>query len=146
MSVQKDGFPEMRCFHGPLLARNVSTTDESRSFLVSLAEESVRRMKSSVEKGNRDLLYRAYGQQQQQPFQHQQEMPQPRPGSNSLYQPFYLTPEPLDLNVKLRLEVRNLGHAGAKVFFECVNPAVDLMWAVEEVFRWLYTPEKFPRQ
>ena len=86
-----------------------------------------------------------YGQQQQ-PFQHQQEMPQPRPGSNSLYQPFYLTPEPLDLNVKLRLEVRNLGHAGAKVFFECVNPAVDLMWAVEEVFRWLYTPEKFPRQ
>ena len=87
-----------------------------------------------------------YGQQQQQSFQHQQEMPQPRPGSNSLYQPFYLTPEPLDLNVKLRLEVRNLGHAGAKVFFECVNPAVDLMWAVEEVFRWLYTPENFPRQ
>lgn len=48
--------------------------------------------------------------------------------------------------VKLRLEVKDMSHEGAALFFRHVNPVEALSSAVLNVFKWLYTKRTCPRQ
>ena len=62
------------------------------------------------------------------------------------YAPNYQQPPPEWPSVKLRLEVLDLKHPGAKLFFEHLNPSEALAEAVQNVFKWLYKVETCPRQ
>ncbi|TFK56765.1 plant basic secretory protein, partial [Heliocybe sulcata] len=46
---------------------------------------------------------------------------------------------------KFKLEVEDLGHPGAALFFDAVKPTQALRKAALSVFEWLYTPETVPR-
>ena len=62
------------------------------------------------------------------------------------YSPDYVPPPPDWPTIKLRLEVKDLAHTGAKLFFQHVNAAEALSEAVQNVFKWLYTVRSCPRQ
>ena len=84
------------------------------------------------------------GRQQQQFFAY--------PGEHhDGYQPVYLAPPPpappADWPMpKLRLEAKELGRTGSKLFFEHINPSEVLQDAVLKVLTTLYTKEACPRQ
>ncbi|KAF9502176.1 plant basic secretory protein [Pleurotus eryngii] len=42
------------------------------------------------------------------------------------------------------LRVEDVAHPGAIIFFQCIQPVVDLRGAVLNSFKWLYTPENVP--
>ena len=71
---------------------------------------------------------------------------QPLLEPETAYNPDYASPPAEWPSVKLRLEVKDMGHSGAKLFFEHVNAAEALSDAVLTVFKWLYTKRTCPRQ